>query len=77
MKNIIFLLLVSIATFAQTAESYHLKAAAHFEKGQYKEAIAALTLAIKINPKDVKAWRNRRHDGKTLQMRFDQRAERP
>jgi tetratricopeptide (TPR) repeat protein len=59
MKNIIFLLLVSFATFAQTAESYHLKAAAHFEKGQYKEAIAALTLAIKINPKDVKAWRNR------------------
>ncbi len=59
MKNIIFLLLVSFATFAQTAESYHLKAAAHFEKGQYKQAIAALTLALKINPKDVKAWRNR------------------
>jgi len=59
MKKIIFLLLVSLATFAQTAEPYHLKAAAHFEKGQYKEAIAALTLALKLNPKDVKAWRNR------------------
>jgi tetratricopeptide (TPR) repeat protein len=59
MKKILFLLLLSFSVFAQTAESYHVKAKAHFEKGQYKEAIAALTLAIKLNPKDVKAWRNR------------------
>lgn len=59
MKNILFLLLLSFSAFAQTAESYRLKAAAHFENGRYKEAIAALTLAIKLNPKDVKAWRNR------------------
>ncbi|MFD3294149.1 tetratricopeptide repeat protein [Aquirufa sp. KTFRIE-69F] len=59
MKKILLLLLVSLGAFAQTAESYRLKAAAHFENGRYKEAIAALTLAIKLNPKDVKAWRNR------------------
>ncbi len=59
MKNILFLLLLSFSVFAQTADSYHVKAKAHFEKGQFKEAIAALTLAIKLNPKDVKAWRNR------------------
>ncbi len=59
MKKLILLLLVSLGGFAQTAESYRLKAAAHFENGRYKEAIAALTLAIKLNPKDVKAWRNR------------------
>ncbi len=59
MKKILLLLLVSLGAFAQTAESYHVKAKAHFEKGQFKEAIAALTLAIKLNPKDVKAWRNR------------------
>jgi tetratricopeptide (TPR) repeat protein len=59
MKNILFLLLLSFSAFAQTAESYRLKAAAHFENGRYKEAITVLTLAIKLNPKDVKAWRNR------------------
>ena len=59
MKKFLLLALLSFSAFAQTAESYRLKAAAHFEKGRYKEAIAALTLAIKLNPKDVKAWRNR------------------
>jgi tetratricopeptide (TPR) repeat protein len=59
MKKILLLTLLSFSAFAQTAESYNLKAKAHFEKGQFKEAIAALTLAIKLNPKDVKAWRNR------------------
>ena len=59
MKKFLLLALLSFSAFAQTAESYHVKAKAHFEKGQYKEAIAALTLAIKLNPKDVKAWRNR------------------
>ncbi|MEY4309231.1 MAG: hypothetical protein RL422_1434 [Bacteroidota bacterium] len=59
MKKFLLLALLSFSAFAQTAESYRLKAAAHFENGRYKEAIAALTLAIKLNPKDVKAWRNR------------------
>lgn len=59
MKKFLLLALLSFSAFAQTAESYHVKAKAHFEKGQFKEAIAALTLAIKLNPKDVKAWRNR------------------
>ena len=59
MKKFLLLVLLSFSAFAQTAESYRLKAAAHFENGRYKEAIAALTLAIKLNPKDVKAWRNR------------------
>lgn len=59
MKHLLLLLLLSFTTFAQTAESYQLKAKAHFEKGQFKEAVAALTLALKLNPKDVKAWRNR------------------
>lgn len=59
MKKILLLTLLSFSAFTQTAESYRLKAAAHFEKGQYKEAIAALTLVLKINPKDVKALRNR------------------
>jgi len=59
MKKFLLLALLSFSAFAQTAESYRLKAAAHFENGRYKEAITALTLAIKLNPKDVKAWRNR------------------
>ncbi|MFM6941805.1 MAG: tetratricopeptide repeat protein [Aquirufa sp.] len=59
MKKFLLLALLSFSAFAQTAESYRLKAAAHFENGRYREAIAALTLAIKLNPKDVKAWRNR------------------
>jgi tetratricopeptide (TPR) repeat protein len=59
MKKFLLLALLSFSAFAQTAESYRLKAAAHFENGRYKEAITVLTLAIKLNPKDVKAWRNR------------------
>ena len=59
MKKFLLLALLSFSAFAQTSESYRLKAAAHFENGRYKEAIAALTLAIKLNPKDVKTWRNR------------------
>jgi tetratricopeptide (TPR) repeat protein len=59
MKKIFLLILVSFAAFAQTAESYRLKAATHFENGRFKEAISALTLAIKLNPKDAKALHSR------------------
>jgi tetratricopeptide (TPR) repeat protein len=59
MKKIFLLILVSFAAFAQTAESYRLKAATHFENGRFKEAASTLTLALKLNPKDVKALRNR------------------
>jgi tetratricopeptide (TPR) repeat protein len=59
MKNIILLALLSFSAFAQTAESYRLKAKAHFENGRFKEAASTLTLALKLNPKDAKALRNR------------------
>ncbi len=59
MKKIFLLILVSFAAFAQTAESYRLKAATHFENGRFKEAASTLTLALKLNPKDAKALRNR------------------
>ncbi len=59
MKKFLLLALLSFSTFAQTAESYRLKAAAHFENGRYKEAVPLLTLALKLKPKDEKALRNR------------------
>jgi len=59
MKKLLFLIFLSFTAFAQTAESYRLKAKTQFEKGNYKEAIASLTLALKLNPKDDKAIRNR------------------
>ncbi len=59
MKKIFLLILVSFAAFAQTAESYRSKAATHFENGRFKEAASTLTLALKLNPKDAKALRNR------------------
>jgi tetratricopeptide (TPR) repeat protein len=59
MKKIFLLILVSFAAFAQTAESYRSKAGTHFENGRFKEAASILTLALKLNPKDAKALRNR------------------
>jgi tetratricopeptide (TPR) repeat protein len=56
---IIFFCLVSMTTFAQTSESYRLKAKTYFENGKYNEAITALTSALKLNPKEVKALKNR------------------
>ncbi len=54
-----FLILISINSMAQTAATYKAKAEVLFEKGNYKEAVNVLTLALKISPKDEKALRNR------------------
>jgi tetratricopeptide (TPR) repeat protein len=61
MKKIIilFLTIISFHSLAQTSESYRLKAKTFFENGNYKEAISNLTLALKINPKELKALKNR------------------
>ena len=58
MKKLILLVLLSFSAFAQTAETYRAKAKAHFENGRFKEAASTLTLALKLNPKDVKTLRN-------------------
>lgn len=61
MKNlaIIFLSLVSFATYAQTSAIYKNKASIHFDNGDYTKAAANLTLALKSNPKDEKALKIR------------------
>lgn len=61
MRKLFFFLLflISINSIAQTAATYKAKAEVFFEKGNYKEAINELTLALKVNPKDEKALRNR------------------
>jgi tetratricopeptide (TPR) repeat protein len=56
---ILFLTIISFNSLAQTSESYRLKAKTFFENGNYKEAISNLTLALKINPKELKALKNR------------------
>jgi tetratricopeptide (TPR) repeat protein len=53
--TLLFICLLSFATFAQNATAYKNKAEAFFDKGEYEKAIANLTLALKINPKDDKA----------------------
>ena len=72
MKKIIllFLTFTSLTNLAQTPESYRIKAKSFFEKGNYKEAVSVLTLALKINPKDEKALKNRAISYERLQ-KFD------
>jgi tetratricopeptide (TPR) repeat protein len=61
MKHLILCILfcLSFNSFSQTAELYKSKAKQFFETGKYKEAISNLNLALKINPKDFKAIKNR------------------
>ena len=57
---IIFTLLtVSYISLSQTPVNHKAKAEVYFEKGNFKEAIKSLNLALKINPKDEKALRSR------------------
>jgi tetratricopeptide (TPR) repeat protein len=57
MKKLTLLLLfcLSFSSFAQNAAAYKSKAEAFFDKGEFEKAIANLTLALKLNPKDDKA----------------------
>ncbi len=60
MKKLTLLLLFCLSlttftTFSQNAAAYKTKAEAFFDKGEFEKAIANLTLALKINPKDDKA----------------------
>lgn len=61
MKHIFLCILIylSFNSYSQNAELYKTKAKQFFETGKYKEAISNLNLALKINPKDAKAIKNR------------------
>lgn len=61
MKKLTLLLLfcLSFSSFAQNAAAYKTKAEAFFDKGEFEKAIANLTLALKLNPKDDKALAKR------------------
>jgi tetratricopeptide (TPR) repeat protein len=58
-KFLYILICLSFNSFSQNAELYKTKAKQFFEVGKYKEAISNLNLALKINPKDSKAIKNR------------------
>lgn len=53
--TLLFFCILSFATYAQNAAAYKTKAEAFFDKGEFEKAIANLTLALKLNPKDDKA----------------------
>lgn len=61
MKQLLVFILLTMShiSFSQTAVNYKAKAEVFFEKGNFKEAVKNLNLALKINSKDEKALRSR------------------
>jgi tetratricopeptide (TPR) repeat protein len=61
MKQLLLCILLTFThvSFSQKSINYNQKAEEYLKKGNYKEAVPLLTLALKLIPKDVSALRNR------------------
>lgn len=61
MKQVLLCILLTFThvSFSQKSINYNQKAEEYFKKGNYKEAVPLLTLALKLIPKDVISLRNR------------------